>query len=61
MALPQANGDLHGQEVSMLLVVAIVLLLLFAGLGFVAHVLWLGLILAVIVLGVHFVTGRTRV
>jgi hypothetical protein len=48
------------QEVPMLLVVAIVLLLLFAGLGFVAHVLWLGLILAVIVLGVHFVTGRTH-
>jgi hypothetical protein len=48
------------QEVSVLLVVAIVLLLLFAGLGFVAHVLWLGLILAVIVFGVHLVTGRSH-
>lgn len=33
----------------MLLVLAILLLLVFGGLGFVAHVLWLGLILAVIV------------
>ncbi|HWA65101.1 MAG TPA: hypothetical protein VG899_01865 [Mycobacteriales bacterium] len=33
----------------MLLVLALVLLLLFGGLGFVAHVLWLGLILAVII------------
>jgi hypothetical protein len=44
----------------MLLIVAIVLLVLFAALGFVAHLLWLGLILAVIVLGVHLVTGRTH-
>jgi hypothetical protein len=37
------------QEAIVLLIVAIILLVLFAGLGFVAHVLWLGLILAVIV------------
>jgi hypothetical protein len=41
----------------MLLVVAIILLLLFAGLGFVAHVLWFGLILAVIILVAHALTG----
>jgi hypothetical protein len=33
----------------MLLIVAIILLVLFAGLGFAVHVLWFGLILAVIV------------
>jgi hypothetical protein len=44
----------------MLLIIAIVLLVLFAGLGFVAHVLWLGLILALIVFGVHLVTGRSH-
>jgi hypothetical protein len=43
-----------------LLIVAIVLLLLFAGLGFVAHVLWLGLILAAIVFVAHAVTGRSH-
>jgi len=41
----------------MLLVVAIILLLLFAGLGFVAHILWFGLILAVIILVAHMLTG----
>jgi hypothetical protein len=45
----------------MLLVVAIVLLLLFAGLGFVAHVLWLGLVLALILVVAAAVTGRSRV
>jgi hypothetical protein len=44
-----------------LLVLAIVLLLLFGGLGFVAHVLWLGLILAVIVWIAHMFVGRSRV
>lgn len=39
-------------------VVAIVLLILFAGLGFVAHVLWLGLILDVIIGVAHALTGR---
>jgi hypothetical protein len=42
-----------------LLIVAIVLLLLFAGLGaFVAHILWLGLIVALIVFVAHALTGR---
>jgi hypothetical protein len=48
------------QEVSLLLIIAIVLLLLFAGLGFVAHVLWLGLILAVIVGVAHALTSGRR-
>jgi hypothetical protein len=42
----------------MLLIVAILLLLVFGGLGFVAHVLWLGLILAVIVGVAHALTSR---
>ncbi|HEX3900474.1 MAG TPA: hypothetical protein VHW74_15040 [Mycobacteriales bacterium] len=33
----------------MLLILALVLLVLFGGLGFVAHILWLGLILALII------------
>jgi hypothetical protein len=41
----------------MLLVVAIILLLLFGGLGFIAHILWFGLILAVIILVAHMLTG----
>ena len=46
----------------MLLVVALVLLLLFGGLGFVAHVLWLGLIVGLIVAVAHVVTrGASRV
>jgi hypothetical protein len=45
----------------MLLVLAIVLLLLFGGLGFVAHVLWLGLVLGVIVWIAHLFVGRSRV
>jgi hypothetical protein len=44
----------------MLLLVAIVLLLLFAGLGFVSHVLWLGLILGVIIGVAHLFTGGRR-
>jgi hypothetical protein len=40
----------------MLLVIAVILLLLFGGLGFVAHVLWLGLILAVIIGIIHMFT-----
>ncbi len=43
----------------MLLVLAIVLLLLFGGLGFALHVLWLGLILAVILAVAHVVTRRS--
>jgi hypothetical protein len=42
----------------MLLIVALLLLLVFGGLGFVAHVLWLGLILAVIVGVAHAITKR---
>jgi hypothetical protein len=42
----------------MLLILAILLLLVFGGLGFVAHVLWLGLILAVIVGIASVLTGR---
>jgi hypothetical protein len=42
----------------MLLVIALVLLLVFGGLGFVAHVLWLGLIVAVIIGIAHMLTGR---
>jgi hypothetical protein len=40
----------------MWLIVAIVVFILFAGLGFVAHLLWLGLILAVILGIIHMVT-----
>jgi hypothetical protein len=46
------------QEVTVLLVIALVLLVLFAGLGFAAHILWLGLILALILGAVHVLTGR---
>mgnify|MGYP001554762728 CR=1 FL=1 len=42
----------------MLLVLAIILLLVFGGLGFVAHVLWLGLIVAVIVGIAHALTNN---
>jgi hypothetical protein len=40
----------------MLLVLALLLLLVFGGLGFVAHILWLGLILAVIIAVAHAFT-----
>jgi hypothetical protein len=43
--------------VEMLLVIALVLILLFGGLGFVAHILWLGLVLGLIVAVAHVVTG----
>lgn len=42
----------------MLLILAILLLLIFGGLGFVAHILWLGLIIAVIVGVAHMLTSR---
>jgi hypothetical protein len=42
----------------MLLFLAILLLLVFGGLGFAAHILWLGLILAVIVGVASVLTGR---
>ena len=43
----------------MLLVIALLLILAFGGLGFAAHVLWLGLILGLIVAVAHFVTGAS--
>ena len=43
----------------MLLILALVLLLVFGGLGFVAHVLWWGLVLAVIIGIAHALTSRT--
>lgn len=46
------------ERFAVLLVIAIILLLLFAGLGFVAHVLWWGLILAVIIGVAHLLTGK---
>lgn len=42
----------------MLLFLAILLLLIFAGLGFVSHLLWLGLIAAAIVFVIYMVSGR---
>ena len=45
----------------MLLVVALLLLILFGGLGFVAHVLWLGLVLGLVLAVAHVVSrGLTR-
>jgi hypothetical protein len=41
----------------MLLVVALLLIALFFGLGFIAKVLWWGLILGLIVAVAHFVSG----
>lgn len=42
----------------MLLIVAVLLLLLFGGLGFAAHILWLGLILALVLLVFSGLTRR---
>jgi hypothetical protein len=42
----------------MLLILAILLLLVFGGLGFAVHVLWWGLILAVIIGVAAMLTGR---
>ena len=44
----------------MLLIVALLLVVAFGGLGFAAHILWLGLILGLIVAVAHFVTGSAR-
>jgi hypothetical protein len=46
---------------STLLILALVLFLLFGGLGFVSHVLWLGLVVVAIMIVVNMMTGRTRV
>ena len=48
----------------MLLVIALILFVVFGGLGFALHILWLGLILAVIIGVAHALTGggrRTRI
>jgi hypothetical protein len=42
---------------TVLLVLALLLFLLFGGLGFVAHILWLGLIVGVILAIAHVVKG----
>jgi hypothetical protein len=42
----------------MLLFLAILLLLIFGGLGFLFHLLWIGLIVALIVFVIHAFTGR---
>ncbi|HEX3613693.1 MAG TPA: hypothetical protein VHU88_18535 [Sporichthyaceae bacterium] len=45
----------------MLLVVALLVLILFGGLGFVAHILWLGLIVGLVLAVAHVVSrGLTR-
>ena len=44
----------------MLLLLAILFLIVFGGLGFAAHVLWLGLIVAVILGIAHALTGSSR-
>lgn len=41
----------------MLLVLALLFLILFAGLGFAAHVLWWGLIIGIVLLVAHAVSG----
>lgn len=43
----------------MLLIIAIILFIAFGGLGFLFHLLWLGLILAVIIGIAHAVTNRS--
>lgn len=45
----------------MLLFLAILLLLIFGGLGFVTHLLWLGLIAALIVFVIHLFSGRRTI
>jgi len=46
------------RPVPTLLIIAIILFLLFGGLGFVVHLLWWGLIIALVVLIVSFVANR---
>ena len=45
----------------MLLFLAIFLFLLFGGLGFAIHLLWIGLIAALIVVVIHFFVGHRSV
>ncbi len=49
---------LLAEETVMLLIIALLLFVVFGGLGFIAHVLWLGLLLAVGVFIFHLVSGR---
>ncbi|HEY5336473.1 MAG TPA: hypothetical protein VIJ71_10710 [Mycobacteriales bacterium] len=44
----------------MLLIFALLLFLLFGGLGFVLHLLWLGLVVAVIIAIAHFFLGSSH-
>lgn len=44
----------------MLLIIALLLFLVLGGLGFVLHLLWLGLIVAVIIGIAHFFLGDRR-
>jgi hypothetical protein len=44
----------------MLLAIALVLFLLFGGLGFVVHILWFGLILGVVLIVADRVAGTSR-
>jgi hypothetical protein len=41
----------------MLLIIALIIAVIFLGLGFAIHLLWLGLIIAAIVAVFHFITG----
>jgi uncharacterized membrane protein YjdF len=43
-----------------LLILALLLIILFAGLGFAAKVLWWGLVIGIILLIASFVTGTSR-
>ena len=48
----------------MLLVLALLVLILFGGLGFAAHILWLGLLVGIVLAIAHVVSGgmsRNRV
>jgi hypothetical protein len=42
----------------MWLIIALILFAIFFGLGFVAHLLWLGILLAIIIAIAHVFTGR---
>lgn len=44
----------------MLLVLALLFIILFAGAGFAMHILWLGLVVGVILLIAHVVSGAGR-
>lgn len=50
----------RGMISRMLLIFALLLFLLFGGLGFVLHLLWLGLVVAVIIAIAHFFLGSSH-